>query len=287
MSSVSVRPMRPVRSAGIALAACGGVLAVEYMSSLPALDGRVDSARFTDTDSTALGAGDRACRGGPSGTHRASIRCRDARDAFAARVLLASLPSARSTCSTTSGTTTCPARCCSTRCGRRPIAVCACGCCWTTTTPRAWTTMLAALDAHPELEVRLFNPFVIRRAARARLSDRLLSPEPADAQQVVHRRQPGHDRRRAQRRRRVLRRDRRRVSSPISTCSRSARWSSDVSADFDRYWASESAYPADRILPASSRCGREALAAAAARSSSDPAAVAYMDALRVCRSSAT
>ena len=50
---------------------------------------------------------------------------------------------------------------------------------------------LAALDAHPNIEVRLYNPFVQRERARARLPDRLLAREPAHAQQVVHRRQPG------------------------------------------------------------------------------------------------
>ena len=58
------------------------------MSSLPALDRRVDSARFTDTDSTALGRGIApvaAAHVGASGIHPLP----NARDAFAARVLLA------------------------------------------------------------------------------------------------------------------------------------------------------------------------------------------------------
>ena len=50
---------------------------------------------------------------------------------------------------------------------------------------------LAALDAHPNIEVRLFNPFASRDARVARLPDRLRAREPAHAQQVVHRRQPG------------------------------------------------------------------------------------------------
>ncbi len=44
-----------------------------------------------------------------------------------------------------------------------------------------------------------------------RLPDRLPPPEPAHAQQVLHRRQPGHHRRRPQHRRRVFRRGRRRA----------------------------------------------------------------------------
>ena len=71
-------------------------------------------------------------------------------------------PSGPSTSATTSGATTCPARCCSRLCAPRPIAASACGCCSTTTTPPGLDALLAALDAHPNIEVRLFNPFVIR-----------------------------------------------------------------------------------------------------------------------------
>ena len=53
------------------------------------------------------------------------------------------------------------------------------------------------------------------RQPRAQLRDRLLAREPAHAQQVVHRRQPGDGRRRTQHRRRVLRRrGRRHVRRP-------------------------------------------------------------------------
>ena len=65
---------------------------------------------------------------------------------------------------------------------------------------------LAALDAHPNIEVRLYNPFVQRRRPRAQFPDRLHAREPPHAQQVVHRRQPGERRRRTQHRQRVLRR---------------------------------------------------------------------------------
>ena len=66
--------------------------------------------------------------------------------------------------------------------------------------------MLAALDAHPNIELRLFNPFANRRLPGRRLRRRFLAREPPHAQQVLHRRQPGGDRRRPQHRRRVLRR---------------------------------------------------------------------------------
>ena len=43
------------------------------------------------------------------------------------------------------------------------IAAFACGCCSMTTTPRDSTPFLSMLDAHPNIEVRLFNPFMHRR----------------------------------------------------------------------------------------------------------------------------
>ena len=64
---------------------------------------------------------------------------------------------------------------------------------------------IAVLDAHPNIEVRLYNPFVQREVARPGLPDRLRAPEPAHAQQVVHGRQSGHSGRRPQHRQRVFR----------------------------------------------------------------------------------
>ena len=57
------------------------------------------------------------------------------------------------------------------------------------------------------------------RQPRAQLRDRLHPREPAHAQQVVHRRQPGDGRRRTQHRRRVLRRRQPGSRSPTWTCS--------------------------------------------------------------------
>ena len=65
---------------------------------------------------------------------------------------------------------------------------------------------IATLDAHPNIEVRLYNPVVERKRPRAQLPDRFHARQPPDAQQVVHRRQPGQHRRRPQHRQRVLRR---------------------------------------------------------------------------------
>ena len=65
---------------------------------------------------------------------------------------------------------------------------------------------IAALDAHPNIEVRLYNPLMRRSCALDELRHRLQPRESPHAQQVAHGRQPGHGRRRPQRRRRLLRR---------------------------------------------------------------------------------
>lgn len=48
----------------------------------------------------------------------------------------------------------------------------------------------------------------------------------------------------------------------------------DVSQDFDRYWASDSSYPAERVLPPADAAAIADVAAAAWRIEQDPAAVA-------------
>jgi putative cardiolipin synthase len=53
----------------------------------------------------------------------------------------------------------------------------------------------------------------------------------------------------------------------------------EVSTDFDRYWASPSAYPAERVLPPAPPGQAEKLGEAAARVGADPAAAAYRDVL--------
>lgn len=54
----------------------------------------------------------------------------------------------------------------------------------------------------------------------------------------------------------------------------------DVSRDFDRYWASESAYPAERILPPVSSEELDRLSRQASLVERDPAARAYVEAVR-------
>lgn len=63
--------------------------------------------------------------------------------------------------------------------------------------------LLLALDNHPNIEVRLFNPFISEMAC-TRLYCRLPTAQPPDAQQIVYRRQPCHHFRRPQYRRRIF-----------------------------------------------------------------------------------
>ena len=54
----------------------------------------------------------------------------------------------------------------------------------------------------------------------------------------------------------------------------------EVSKQFDRYWASGSSYPVERLLPAVNPAAIAELTSSALRIERDPAAVAYMNALR-------
>ena len=65
--------------------------------------------------------------------------------------------------------------------------------------------VLLAIDSHPNIEVRMFNPVGHAFAAAARDRHRHRTPQQADAQQVVHGRRPGLHRRRPQHWRRIFR----------------------------------------------------------------------------------
>jgi cardiolipin synthase C len=123
--------------------------------------------------------------------------------------------------------------------------------------------ILIALDAHPDIEVRIFNPFTLRRPKLLsyafdfpRLNHRMHNKSMTvdGAATILGGRNIGDiyfaygegttyfdlD---------VL------AVGPIAR---------DVATDFDRYWASASAYPADLILSRSAKGGKKLVAAAAA-----------------------
>lgn len=138
--------------------------------------------------------------------------------------------------------------------------------------------ILAALDARPGVEVRLFNAFRHRRARWldyltdfSRLNRRMHNKSfTADDQvTIVGGRNvgdeyfgAGHD---------VLFVDLDVLAiGPVVD---------DVSRDFNRYWHSESAWPARRVLSPASASSNTAVAAAAARKVSSPDAAAFVNAV--------
>ncbi|KQS05206.1 hypothetical protein ASG11_06075 [Sphingomonas sp. Leaf357] len=137
----------------------------------------------------------------------------------------------------------------------------------------------AALDAHLNIEVRLYNPFVVRRpkaigylADFPRLNRRMHNKSfTADNQMtIIGGRNVGDEYFGARDQGLFADLDVLAVGSAVA----------DVSDEFDQYWASQSAYPAARILPAVGAERMAEIAAAAHRSTRDPAARAYVEAIR-------
>lgn len=139
--------------------------------------------------------------------------------------------------------------------------------------------ILAALDRHPNIEIRLFNPFVLRRpkmlgylADFPRLNRRMHNKSfTADNQAtIIGGRNIGDEYFGARDEGLFLDLDILAVGPIVE----------DVSRDFDRYWASESAYPATHILPTVSPNELERLSRQASLVERDPAARAYIEAIR-------
>ena len=135
----------------------------------------------------------------------------------------------------------------------------------------------AALDAHPNIEVRLYNPFIVRRpkpigylADFPRLNRRMHNKSfTADNQlTIIGGRNVGDEYFGA--------RDEGLFADLDVLAAGTA--VADVSRQFDRYWASQSAYPAARILPPVSSGALVAIRDAAAEARRDPAAQAYVEA---------
>ncbi|MBB5414526.1 putative cardiolipin synthase [Paraburkholderia atlantica] len=138
---------------------------------------------------------------------------------------------------------------------------------------------LSALNSHPNIEVRLFNPFVVRNpkflgfvtdfsranrrmhnksltadATATILGGRNIGDEYFDATDGV-------------------------VFADLDVLAIGPA-AADVSRDFDRYWASASAYPVDKILPHESVDELATLEREAKAIEQDPAAAEYKEALR-------
>jgi putative cardiolipin synthase len=139
-------------------------------------------------------------------------------------------------------------------------------------------TVLAALDAHPNIEVRLFNPFMHRRWRTLgfltdfwRLNRRMHNKSfTADNQAtIIGGRNVGDEYFDAGQGVSFVDLDVLAIGPVVN----------DVSKDFDRYWASESSYPAERVLARVSQADIADVTAAASRVEKDPAAVAYLQAI--------
>lgn len=138
--------------------------------------------------------------------------------------------------------------------------------------------VLAALDAHPNVEVRLFNPFSHRRPRLleyvldfSRLNRRMHNKSFTADNQVtlIGGRNIGDEYFDLAENTLFIDLDVMAVGPVVQA----------VSADFDAYWASASSYPADRLLPPVDAAQATALTASAARAARDPAAQRYFRAL--------
>lgn len=140
-------------------------------------------------------------------------------------------------------------------------------------------TLLSALDAHPAIEVRLFNPFVVRNMrVLAYVSDF------SRANRRMHNKSFIVDSQ-------VAIVGGRNVGDAYFGAADDVLFAdldvmavgpvvNDVSKDFDRYWNSDSSYPVSGLLPIADALELEALSAAALRIEASAEAVAYIRARR-------
>ena len=138
--------------------------------------------------------------------------------------------------------------------------------------------ILSMLDAHPNIEVRLFNPFMHRRVRAlgfltdfARLNRRMHNKSFTVDNQVtiVGGRNVGDEYFDAGQGPLFVDLDAMAVGPVVN----------DVSKDFDRYWASDSSYPVERILPRVDPRTIAALSSEALLVERDPAAAEYTEAI--------
>ena len=261
-------------------AAAAGLAAVRTMTSLPPLEGREHSSALTDTDDTLAGraiAPLAAAHPGEAGIHALAR----AHDAFAARMLLAAAAERSLDAQyyiwrdDITGTLLFEALHEAADRGVRVRLL------LDDNNTSGMDGVLAALDAHPNIEVRLFNPFVLRGARVlgyltdfSRLNRRMHNKSfTADNQAtIVGGRNVGDEYFDAAPEGELVFSDLDVIAvGPIVR---------EVSSDFDRYWASGSAYPASRLLRPAAAGALEALRARASLTERGPAAAAYIRAVR-------
>ncbi|WP_324749788.1 phospholipase D family protein [Sphingomonas sp. LY54] len=259
------------------LALVGAGLAVRVLAPLPSLENRTASRAYADTGDTALGRAIApavaAAPAGHSGIHPLA----DPAGAFAARILLARAAESSIDAqyyiwhADLTGTLLFDELRAAAERGVRVRLL------LDDNNTVGLDPVLAALDAHPNIEVRLFNPFTIRAPRLigfltdfSRLNRRMHNKSfTVDNQATIV--------------------GGRNIGDEYFGAGDGALFAdldvlgvgpvvADVSADFDSYWASLSSYPADRIVPASG--GPTEIAARAADAARDPGARPYLEAVR-------
>jgi cardiolipin synthase C len=139
---------------------------------------------------------------------------------------------------------------------------------------------LLALDAHPNIEVRLFNPFSVRHPkalgylthfsrANRRMHNKALIADNQAA--IIGGRNVGDE---------YFGATDGLLFADLDVLATGAVLS-DLSADFDRYWASDSSYPIDRVVVAARAA--DARPDSEARARADPRAARFSTALRESR----
>ncbi|KAA1002428.1 phospholipase D family protein [Paraburkholderia panacisoli] len=145
--------------------------------------------------------------------------------------------------------------------------------------PSSLDPTLAALEAHPNIEVRLFNPFVVRKPkfigfltdfsrANRRMHNKSLTADSTAT--ILGGRNIGDE---------YFDATNGVVFADLDVLAVGPA-AADVARDFDRYWASASAYPVERIVPHADAGQLGELERKAKAIEQDPAAEAYMEALR-------
>jgi putative cardiolipin synthase len=261
----------------LALLAIAGAVLLQGCAQLPSLAGRSSSVALQDTADTRLGKSvlpRTQAQPGKSGVFALT----DGRDAFAARVLLADA-SERSLDiqyyiwrDDATGTLLSEAV---RRAAARGVRV---RLLLDDNGTFGLDTRLVALDAHPNIEVRLFNPFMQRRwrvvgylTDFSRLNRRMHNKSfTADNQATII--------------------GGRNVGDEYFGAGSGVSFSdldvlaigpvvNDVSKDFDRYWASDSSYPVERLLPPLGRDAVAGVAPARSRVEQNPVHAEYLQAI--------
>jgi putative cardiolipin synthase len=284
-SASKVKAMKPksnawklIRSAALCLFACLTV----GCTTLPSLENRSSSTADMDTATTRLGRANAPrviAHPGMSGFHTLP----DGRDAFAARVRLAQ--TAERTldvqyyiwCKDMTGTLLFAAL---RQAGDRGVRV---RLLLDDNNTAGLDATLTALDAHPNIEVRLFNPFVFRgfRAlgyltdfgrANRRMHNKSFTADSQAA--IIGGRNIGDAYFGAADDMLFTDLDVMAIGPVVD----------QVSKDFDRYWSSNSSYPVGRLLGTVNPAALEELSRAALEIEHSPRAVAYTRALRASSS---